>query len=63
MCWTSCGCRPRAILQVDLEEVTRQAFEAQARKLKEIADGKTEAELVQVLESRLGPGQASSVAA
>ena len=49
--------------QVDPEEVTRRAFDAQARKLSEIADGKTEDELVQVLESRLGPGQARAVAA
>ena len=49
--------------QVDLEEVTLRAFDAQARKLKAIVESKTEAELVQVLESRLGPSQARTVAA
>jgi choline-sulfatase len=49
--------------QVDPEGVTRRAFDAQARKLSEIVDGKTESELVGVLEGRLGPGQAKAVAA
>ena len=49
--------------QVDPEGVTRRAFDAQARKLSEIVAGKTESELVGVLEGRLGPGQAKAVAA
>ena len=49
--------------QVDPEEVTRRGFEAQARKLSEIVEGKTEDEVAQILEGRLGPGQARVVAA
>ncbi len=49
--------------QVDPEEVTRGAFDAQARKLDEITEGKSEEELAEVLESRLGSGQARAVAA
>jgi choline-sulfatase len=43
--------------QVNPEDVTRRAFDTQARKLSEIIAGKTETELVRVLEGRLGPGQ------
>ncbi len=49
--------------QIDPEEVTRRGFEAQARKLSEIVEGKTEDEVAQILEGRLGPGQARVVAA
>jgi choline-sulfatase len=49
--------------QVDTEEVTRRAFDTQARKLNDIVTGKTEGELARVLEGRLGPGQARAVAA
>jgi len=49
--------------QIDPEEVTRRGFDAQARKLSEIVEGKTEDEVAQILEGRLGPGQARVVAA
>lgn len=47
---------------VDPEALTRRAFEAQDRKLAEIAIGKSEEELAAVFESRLGAGLARVMA-
>ena len=57
-------CRNPDILhaQVDPEAVTRRAFEAQDRVLREIASGKSEEELAAVFEGRLGPGLARVLA-
>jgi len=48
--------------QVDAEFVTREAFRAQDRVLRGIAGGKTEAQLAQVFERRVGPGLARALA-
>ena len=47
---------------VDPEALTRRAFDAQDRVLREIAKGKTEGELAAVFESRLGKGLARVMA-
>ncbi|MBN2413750.1 sulfatase-like hydrolase/transferase [candidate division KSB1 bacterium] len=47
---------------LDPDKVTLEAFEVQGRKLKEIADPRTEDELTEYLTSRLGEGQARLVA-
>ena len=48
---------------VDTEQITRDAFAAQDRRLKELFDGKTEAEIAGYLAGRLGPGLACVLAA
>ena len=47
---------------LDPDKVTLEAFEAQGRKLKELADPRSEDELAEYLTSRLGDGQARLVA-
>jgi choline-sulfatase len=49
--------------QVDTERATRDAFDAQAKMLQRLTEGKTEAEFAAILESRLGPGQSHLMAA
>ncbi len=48
--------------QIDPEAVTREAFKAQDQVLKKIAEGKTEEELAQALDRRVGSGFARMLA-
>lgn len=47
---------------VNPEEVNERAFQAQEKKLRELTDGKSEEEIVGLLERRLGLGQSRSLA-
>ena len=49
--------------EVDTEQVTLDAFAAQTRMLRELTEGKSEEEFADLLESRLGAGQARLMAA
>lgn len=48
--------------QVDTEQVTKDAFAAQARRRGELSEGKTVEEFAELLEGRLGKGQAMALA-
>ena len=48
--------------QADTEQVTKDAFAAQARRRRELAEGKTVEEFAALLEGRLGKGQAMALA-